>query len=87
MLNATLCATERTMCCLAENYQTEKGMIVPKVLQPFMGGMEFIEYDPKRVDAFMKKQQAEIEKQKQKESKKNKKKEEVKQEIQKEEEK
>ncbi len=32
MLNATLCATERTMCCILENYQTEEGVNVPKVL-------------------------------------------------------
>ena len=32
MLNATLCATERTMCCIMENYQTETGVNVPKVL-------------------------------------------------------
>merc|ERR1712139_131003 len=25
MLNSTLCATERAICCLLENYQTEKG--------------------------------------------------------------
>ena len=32
MLNATLCATQRTICCLLENYQTKDGVIVPKVL-------------------------------------------------------
>lgn len=32
MLNATLCATERTLCCILENYQTETGVKVPKVL-------------------------------------------------------
>jgi seryl-tRNA synthetase len=32
MLNATLCATERTICCLVENYQTDKGVTVPEVL-------------------------------------------------------
>lgn len=44
MLNATLTATERTMCCLVENYQTEDGMIVPEVLRPFMGGKAFIPF-------------------------------------------
>ena len=53
MLNATLCATERTMCCIVENYQTEEGVIVPKVLQPFMGGIEFIPYNKRAVDLFM----------------------------------
>ena len=32
MLNATLCATERTMCCILENNQTPEGVKVPKVL-------------------------------------------------------
>eukprot|EP01125_Pyxidicula_operculata_P000630 TRINITY_DN10626_c0_g1_i1.p1 TRINITY_DN10626_c0_g1~~TRINITY_DN10626_c0_g1_i1.p1 ORF type:complete len:454 (-),score=125.44 TRINITY_DN10626_c0_g1_i1:34-1395(-) len=36
MLNSTLCATERTLCCLLENYQTEKGIRIPKVLQPYL---------------------------------------------------
>lgn len=44
MLNATLCATERTMCCIAENYQTDKGIVVPEVLRPFMLGKEIIEF-------------------------------------------
>lgn len=42
-LNATLCATERTMCCLVENYQTIDGFIVPEVLRPYMG-TDFIPY-------------------------------------------
>eukprot|EP01129_Flabellula_baltica_P011422 TRINITY_DN499_c0_g1_i2.p1 TRINITY_DN499_c0_g1~~TRINITY_DN499_c0_g1_i2.p1 ORF type:complete len:449 (-),score=139.35 TRINITY_DN499_c0_g1_i2:30-1376(-) len=36
MLNCTLTATERTICCIMENYQTEGGVRVPEVLQPFM---------------------------------------------------
>ena len=44
MLNSTLTATERTLCCLVENYQTEGGMNVPEVLQPFMGGKKFIPF-------------------------------------------
>ena len=44
MLNSTLCATERCMSCIAENYQTETGLRVPKVLVPYMNGMEFIPY-------------------------------------------
>jgi seryl-tRNA synthetase len=55
MLNATLCATERTMCCIVENYQTEEGVRVPKVLQPFMGGMEFLPYNKRQVEIFMEK--------------------------------
>ena len=53
MLNATLCATERTMCCILENYQGEEGVRVPTVLQPFMGGMDFLPYNKKEVEAFM----------------------------------
>ena len=44
MLNATLCATERTLCCILENYQTPEGVRVPDVLKPYMGGIEFIPY-------------------------------------------
>lgn len=36
MLNGTLCATTRTLCCILENYQTEKGIIVPQVLRKYM---------------------------------------------------
>ena len=36
MLNATLCATTRTICAILENYQTEEGIRVPKALQPYM---------------------------------------------------
>ena len=48
MLNATLCATERTMCCILENYQTEEGVRVPTVLVPFMGGIDFLPYPAKK---------------------------------------
>lgn len=53
MLNATLCATTRTICCILENYQTPTGVAVPKVLQPFLGGLEFIPFvkeAPKKVE-------------------------------------
>ena len=66
MLNATLCATERTMCCIVENYQTEEGVRVPKVLQPFMGGIEFIPYNKRAVDIFMDKKAKEEAKEKKK---------------------
>eukprot|EP01123_Difflugia_compressa_P013496 TRINITY_DN628_c0_g1_i2.p1 TRINITY_DN628_c0_g1~~TRINITY_DN628_c0_g1_i2.p1 ORF type:complete len:454 (+),score=73.97 TRINITY_DN628_c0_g1_i2:84-1445(+) len=36
MLNSTLTATERTLCCLLENYQTEKGIRIPEVLKPYL---------------------------------------------------
>eukprot|EP01053_Blabericola_migrator_P005186 Blabericola_migrator_1__5185@NODE_2673_length_2476_cov_178_674554_g1672_i0_p1_GENE_NODE_2673_length_2476_cov_178_674554_g1672_i0NODE_2673_length_2476_cov_178_674554_g1672_i0_p1_ORF_typecomplete_len452_score103_08tRNAsynt_2b/PF00587_25/6_3e03tRNAsynt_2b/PF00587_25/8_8e48Seryl_tRNA_N/PF02403_22/1_1e26Phage_GP20/PF06810_11/0_028HMMR_C/PF15908_5/0_12BBS2_N/PF14781_6/4_8e02BBS2_N/PF14781_6/7_3e03BBS2_N/PF14781_6/2_3bZIP_Maf/PF03131_17/1_4UPF0242/PF06785_11/0_22UPF0242/PF06785_11/4_6e03Uso1_p115_C/PF0 len=44
MLNGTLCATERTMCCLVEHYQTPHGIKVPRVLQPYMHGLTFLPY-------------------------------------------
>ncbi|KAL6553561.1 hypothetical protein OROGR_007403 [Orobanche gracilis] len=44
LLNSTLTATERTMCCILENYQREDGFEVPRVLQPYMGGKKFIPF-------------------------------------------
>ena len=44
MLNSTLTATERTLCCILENYQREDGVEVPKALQPFMGGIDFLPF-------------------------------------------
>merc|ERR1712039_283916 len=44
MLNSTLCATERALCCLVENYQEENGIRVPRALVPFMLGKEFLPY-------------------------------------------
>ena len=43
-LNSTLCATERTLCCILENYQTPEGLIVPEKLRPYLGGQDFIPY-------------------------------------------
>lgn len=36
MLNATMCATTRTICAILENYQTETGIVVPEKLREFM---------------------------------------------------
>jgi len=44
MLNSTLCATERAMCCLVENYQEKDGVRVPRALVPFMLGKEFFPF-------------------------------------------
>ncbi|KAI0052369.1 serine-tRNA ligase [Auriscalpium vulgare] len=44
MLNGTLCATERALCCLVENYQTEEGLIIPEPLRPYMQGREFLKF-------------------------------------------
>ncbi|KAL9447366.1 hypothetical protein AB3S75_014935 [Citrus x aurantiifolia] len=48
LLNSTLTATERTICCILENYQKEDGVEVPEVLQPFMGGKTFLPFKAKR---------------------------------------
>ncbi|OQD70526.1 hypothetical protein PENDEC_c023G01573 [Penicillium decumbens] len=44
-LNATLCATERTLCCVLENFQREEGIEVPEPLRKYIpGAPEFIPY-------------------------------------------
>jgi seryl-tRNA synthetase len=44
-LNATLCATERTLCCVLENYQEEDGVRVPEVLRRYIPGQpEFLKF-------------------------------------------
>ncbi|MBQ2962388.1 serine--tRNA ligase [Methanobrevibacter sp.] len=43
-LNSTAIATERTICCILENYQQADGSVkVPEVLVPYMGGKTVIE--------------------------------------------
>ncbi|SCV16255.1 Serine--tRNA ligase, cytoplasmic [Nakaseomyces glabratus] len=37
-LNSTLAATQRALCCVLENYQTEDGLIVPEVLRKYIPG-------------------------------------------------
>lgn len=44
LLNSTLTATERTLCCLIENWQTPEGLVVPPVLRPWTNGIEFIPF-------------------------------------------
>ncbi|GAA5940428.1 hypothetical protein JCM3775_005089 [Rhodotorula graminis] len=44
MLNGTLCATERALCCLVENYQTAEGVVIPEPMRKYMGGREFLPY-------------------------------------------
>jgi seryl-tRNA synthetase len=44
MLNATLCATGRGICCLLETYQTPEGVVVPEVLRPYMAGKDFLPF-------------------------------------------
>lgn len=44
MLDSTLTATERTICCILETYQREDGVEVPRTLQPYMGGIDFLPF-------------------------------------------
>ncbi|KAG5561909.1 hypothetical protein RHGRI_004826 [Rhododendron griersonianum] len=44
LLNSTLTATERTMCCILENYQKEDGVEIPEVLREFMGAKTFMPF-------------------------------------------
>ncbi|QHS72245.1 serine--tRNA ligase SES1 [Saccharomyces paradoxus] len=37
-LNSTLAATQRALCCILENYQTEDGLVVPEVLRKYIPG-------------------------------------------------
>ncbi|KAI5172435.1 seryl-tRNA synthetase [Nematocida sp. LUAm3] len=43
LLNGTLCAVQRTLCCLLENYQGADGVFVPEALIPYVG-KDFIPY-------------------------------------------
>lgn len=47
LLNSTLTATERTMCCILETCQKEDGVEIPEVLQPYMGGKSFLPFKTK----------------------------------------
>ena len=44
MLNSTLTATGRAICCILENYQTADGVTVPEVLVPYCGGVTFFPF-------------------------------------------
>ena len=42
-LNCTAIATERTICCILENYQNKDGSVrIPKALQPYMNGKKIL---------------------------------------------
>ena len=53
MLNGTLCACERTLCCILENYQTDKGVIVPEPLRPFVG-CDFLPFKEELLPGYIK---------------------------------
>ncbi|KAK3002406.1 hypothetical protein RJ639_021709 [Escallonia herrerae] len=44
LLNSTLTATERTLCCILETYQKEDGVEIPEVLRDYMGGKAFLPF-------------------------------------------
>lgn len=44
LLNSTLTATERTICCILENYQKDDGVEIPEALRPYMGGKTFMPF-------------------------------------------
>ena len=41
-LNSTLVAIQRTLVAILENYQTPNGVLIPEILQNYMGGMKEI---------------------------------------------
>lgn len=43
-LNSTLVATQRTLVALIENYQSPDGIIIPNVLQKYIGGNSIIKF-------------------------------------------
>ncbi|GLJ09272.1 hypothetical protein SUGI_0105380 [Cryptomeria japonica] len=44
LLNSTLTATERTICCILENCQKQDGVEIPEALRPFMLGIDFLPF-------------------------------------------
>jgi len=72
MLNATMCATTRTICCILENFQEESGVRVPEALKRFMP-QDFAEFIPFVKEAPIDQEETQRQK-KQKEGQKGKKK-------------
>lgn len=44
LLNGTMVAAQRCLCCILENYQNGDGIIVPEKLRPYMNNVEFIPF-------------------------------------------
>ncbi|VWU52550.1 serine--tRNA ligase, putative [Hepatocystis sp. ex Piliocolobus tephrosceles] len=44
LLNGTMVAAQRFLCCLLENYQNGKGIVVPEKLRPYMNNIKFIPF-------------------------------------------
>ncbi|KAG8929481.1 Cytosolic seryl-tRNA synthetase [Tulasnella sp. 418] len=57
MLNGTLTATERSLCCIVENWQTPEGLTIPPVLRPYMQGRDFIPWEKELPKTLQKKKQ------------------------------
>jgi seryl-tRNA synthetase len=49
MLNCTLCAIQRTLCCLVETHYNEKrnAIVIPQILRKYMGYEEVIDLSTK----------------------------------------
>ncbi|CAD2088123.1 serine--tRNA ligase, putative [Plasmodium vinckei lentum] len=44
LLNGTMVAGQRFLCCLLENYQNGEGIMVPEKLRPYMNNTDFIPF-------------------------------------------
>uniref|UniRef100_A0A8C9LI11 serine--tRNA ligase n=1 Tax=Piliocolobus tephrosceles TaxID=591936 RepID=A0A8C9LI11_9PRIM len=44
LLNGTMVAAQRFLCCLLENYQNGNGIVVPEKLRPYMNNINFIPF-------------------------------------------
>ncbi|AYV82050.1 MAG: seryl-tRNA synthetase [Homavirus sp.] len=44
MLNCTLCANTRTLCCLVETYQVNNGIVIPEVLRPYLDNIDSVKF-------------------------------------------
>ncbi|CAA9986551.1 serine--tRNA ligase, putative [Plasmodium knowlesi strain H] len=44
LLNGTMVAAQRFLCCLLENYQNGEGIVVPEKLRPYMNNVDFIPF-------------------------------------------
>lgn len=43
LLNGTMCAIQRALCCIVENYQSDDRIVIPEVLRKYFGSEEPIE--------------------------------------------
>lgn len=50
MVSNNLCNSEKTICALLENHQTNGGIRIPAVLQPYLSGLDFVPYVKKSQD-------------------------------------